>query len=383
MSQRRKLAVTLLLLATIAGPASVLADEDLPLPEGKLPASILTDFDVMRDGLSFGNNGHYTEPDGDCFGMSLLAIRLYVQRNEPWRKRERERAHTIVSRVQDPGADVRRAAAAAIVQYQTSKHGDDDRENKPYLALTKVGPHLVAALKRIEKTGVPEILSSEDHSTVLFGYRAGKILVYDPNFPGRTIEWPFDERKGLGAHPEAPDQDEEDDEDTLYTPRMRVSSTPVDRYLAWKDTDWAREGCDTLAKKCLDYFPTITASVSRVDGKKDRVVIQGTAKGGLTKSGDGEPAKKPEKIWVIVNGAALGSAVVKKGAYRIEVAASAFGTGERDLRVVATCENDEDGALAGFLETKVTLEPLAEPPAAPTEPKTPGFKGALDEADRR
>src|SRR5262249_28535501 len=64
-----------------------LAQEDpgLPLPRPRPssappPSVVTTDFDVNRDALAFGNPGDSASPEGNCLGMSLVAIDRFERR---------------------------------------------------------------------------------------------------------------------------------------------------------------------------------------------------------------------------------------------------------------------------------------------------------------
>lgn len=382
----RELAVLFLLFAIATSSFTVQAfadepDDGLPAPAPPrkklprvlptvLPPVIMTEFDPRRDGMPFGNDGDYTSPDGNCFGMSLLAVDAYLRRLEEGREGERRPAPTIVRSVDDTNLDLRKAAAAAVLQERTDAHEDDDRDN-PRVTQRKASEQIIAALKRIAKTGVPEIMgsyaaseaSSAGHAFVLFGYRNGKLQIYDPNFPGETIEWPFDEQKGLARHPRAAEDDE------LYGPKALVTSTPADRYLAHGDIGWVTSACSVLAAACTDHFPTITATVEPVKPGKNgaRVAIVGRISGGRVKTGDGTPVHRPRRIWVAVNGVRVAAGVLQPdGSFRLIVPSSVLTREVNDIRIVATTS---DGALAGFLEQKTG------PPPAPSE--TRGAAAAL------
>lgn len=43
-------------------------------PRRPLPRVIATELDPRRDGLPSGNDGDFASPDGNCWGMSLMAI---------------------------------------------------------------------------------------------------------------------------------------------------------------------------------------------------------------------------------------------------------------------------------------------------------------------
>ena len=116
-----------------------------------------------------------------------------------------------------------------------------------------------AALERIAKTSIPEIMTlnsaSDGHATVLYGYKDGKLQIYDPNFPGETVEWPFDPVKGLARHPKAKD------DPTFYGKLKLAGSTPFDQFQTGRDIAAIRSSCDALDKACVGRFETVTGKV--------------------------------------------------------------------------------------------------------------------------
>src|SRR5581483_1582778 len=141
-----------------------------------------------------------------CFGMSLIAIDNYLQRKNggPPAKQQPE-----VTQFAAEG-DLKAEEAAAVAENDALvKDG-----GAPSLVKPSNPKPILDALERMKKTGVPEPFFMDagqgrgefGHVAVLYGAKDGKLLFYDSEFPGETIEWPFDSKKGLGVHPKHDDK---------------------------------------------------------------------------------------------------------------------------------------------------------------------------------
>lgn len=312
---------------------------------------VVTGFDPKVDGLPFENLGDYASPDGNCWGMSMLAIDAFLRR----RAGEAPAPSGPIARAPQEGhAELQLTASFVQAHAEEVDERQKDREN-PRHGLRDPGP-LNEALARIARTGEPEVLAIADgssaHALVVHGYRGGALQLYDPNYPGETIAWPFDPRRGLGRHPKARD-------DSMYRDVNRVSSTPFRQFESSRDLAWIRAACAAGEGVCTGRFPTIAATTRR-DG--DRVVVEGTVEGGLGVNATGETTHRPRRVWVASDGRPVGGALVGRGGrFRVVLPAGAV-RDARSLRLIAATKG---GAFAGFRDV-------------PAPAETPGAAGTLE-----
>lgn len=325
---------------------------------------VRTQFDPRLDGMPFDNFGDYAAYDGICFGMSILAIDNYLRRMQARARGEPAPEPLPIARnVQDGNYEVQRLAALVHSIATVKDDGDNNRTER-----TGSGPldprPMRAALERIANTGQPEVLgiygkNGEDHAAVVFGWEDGHLLVYDPNFPGETIRWPWDPVRGFGRHPRL-------SEDRMYDLR-HYDSAPLSTFRTTRELAALRAACDQGLERCLGRLPQLQARVEGT-GEGPHVVV-GTATRGQLRSTDGR-TKPPRRVWVVVDGKPVaGGRINPDGSFRIKIPHSTRG---RRVQVVAATE---DGALAGLND--VDAEPVAPSPPARPRPRGRGFTDML------
>jgi hypothetical protein len=381
MRQAARVAVAAVLsLASSSLVNSSRADDGLPLPPKPSPAASAapTDvdigFDPRTDAPLFSNDGDYRlGPMSDCFGMSLVAIDNFKRRmaaTGPIPERQ--------SKVTDLAAqgDLHEEELAALVAEDANEtYAGPDGPKIPKDSLPTNPKAILAALARIQKTGVPETLMMtmgppgpySGHVTVLYGYKAGKLRIYDPNFPGETIEWPFDPKKGLGPHPKGQGPFK-----ATYGAVHAVTPVPIDRLKASGDIAAIRSAVYSSAASTKD-FATVTVKLAP-GANADDVVLSGTVSRGL-KMGAFGPSVPPSQVWFKINGELVANPVQlqKDGSYSVTLSRSSF-TETSDVSVVATTKPFRymtAGALAGFTEQKLDL------------PRSEGFVKKLEPGARR
>lgn len=350
------------LAVALAGGAVARADE-----AWSLPPALLTEFDPRRDGLPFANVGDMASPRGNCWGMSLLAIDNYLRRIE--RGREGERALPQGELTRSPSrADPTQQATAGLLQATAT---DLDFRGVPVeagrrLPLSDPTP-VLDALRRIGRTGVPEVLVMRGeqgaHAVVLYGYRDGAVRVHDPNFPGETIVWPFDPARGLGRHPKA-------DTSSFYAGLTHASTTPYEAHRTSDAMDRLREACAAQDAECTGRYASLRATIER------------TADGAVAVTGQVEAppggGSRPQRVWVAVNGQPIGSAEVSRfGTFRAVVPAEALAAdGDNLVRVLAETTTGGQPQFAGFADLQVAT-PAAQPLATSPRPRArPSLDGS-------
>jgi hypothetical protein len=367
MQAFQKIAAGSLLLLLLGAPASGQDGEGLPLPAATpksptaLPATVTTKFDPRIDGLPFVNLGDFASPEGNCIGMSLLAIDAFNRRQTAAAAGQPAPAAPPIAKTPTE-LDLPLEEASSAVQQAEETGGDDDlRVNKEQRLSNPAA--IRAALLRIAKTGEPEVMTlkggTDGHATVLYGYANGNLQIYDPNYPGETIQWPYDPVKGLGKHPKVKD-------DPFYAHLTGANSTPFAQFHTSAAIPALTAACDTLAKSCTARFPVVAAAVTpQANGKG--VVISGTVSHGPARTFEGERSPAPKYAWVSVNGNPIERVRLgKNGSYKVTAPAADFNQDQNDVRVVATTDQ---GLLAGYVESKV---------AKPAPPVSEGMVQALE-----
>lgn len=340
----------------------------------ELPPVLMTEFDPRRDGLPFANVGDLARPGGNCWGMSLLAIDNYLRRLD--RGREGERAPLSGPFTSQPHlADPTQQATAGLLQ-NTAVDLDGPRSDVPVeagrrLPLSDPAP-VLEALERIGRTGVPEVLvirgSEGAHAVVLYGYRDGAVRVYDPNFPGEAIAWPFDPATGLGRNPKA-------DQYSFYAGLTHASTTPYEAHRTTDAMDRLREACASQDATCTGRYPTISAHLER--SAAGDVVVAGQ----VAAPADG--GARPQRVWLAVNGQPIGSAEVSRfGTFSAVVPPGALvADGDNVVRVIGETTTAGWAQFAGFADlplptpTAETVLTSPRPRARPTRDSSPRPKG--------
>jgi hypothetical protein len=356
MLSRRVFATALVLGIATASLARAQDPDGLPPPAktsaAALPATIETGFDPAKDGAPFNNIGSYAS-QGDCVGMSLVAIDHF---------RRRKAGETMPA--QDPPDDSNTVKAALVgdpVEHEVAAIvqalGDHDDAVFDHAKTAKLSdPRLVRdALLRIENPGEPEVLGidgrgDDGHALVLFGFKDGKLQIYDPNYPGETVQWPFDPVKGLSKYPKAFGTDpKEADMRKFYSGMTRVTPVPFGQFKVSQEIAKIRDECSTQAKACTAKFPVVTAEVKpSADGQS--VTISGTVSRGEKKSEDG-PTTPPGIVLLRVNGQLQKTpTAIKNGRFSVTLPASALKSeGDNVVQVVASTR---EGGFAGYATTK-------------------------------
>lgn len=351
----RSLARAGVLVAALALCASP-AQAQPARPRGAGP-TIVTGFDAAVDGLPFMNNGDYLAPGGNCWGMSLLAIDNFLRRVAAGPEASTAEPAGPITRSVAEG-HLERQAAASLLQSNLNRRDYGTESENPRLSVADPAP-LRAALRRIARTGVPEVLVFDDrveaHSVVLHGYRDGALRLYDPNFPGEELRWPWSPARGFGPHPRA-------DEVPLYGRLTHHSVTPYSQFQATTDLARVREACARREPVCMDRFaPLSVRAVLAADAA--RVTVSGTVGEGLLFDDFGNVTAAPDAVWIVSDGAVVGSASLDADrSFEVTLPPGALRQGGA-LRVVALAR----GELAGFADAP--LEPSA------TSPRPPASRG--------
>lgn len=361
---KRLLALGAILSLALAGRTALAQDEGLPLPvvthssrarptapraSSNVPSTVTTGFDPRINGLPFGNPGDFAEPEGNCFGMSAVAVDNFLRR---------QAASTGSAPVATPIAegipDADAPKEVLVSTEQSAIEAKDDNERGPIHEVPLHDPSAIdAALDRIAKTGQPEVLTisgkEDGHATVLYGYENGKLQIYDPNYPGETVQWPFDPVKGFGPHPKGSD-------DSFYKTLKTAGSTPLSALTASKDLAELRASPSALASADATRYPKI--SVKATPAANGNVAVTGSVSRGPTRTDEGEPTTPASRVWVVVNGKPVTQAKVVRGSFKVTLPESALtdASGEpSDVRVVATSSMRDGRTLfAGYADT--TLE---------------------------
>ncbi|MBX3469811.1 MAG: hypothetical protein KF878_23295 [Planctomycetes bacterium] len=358
-----------LALLLVAGPSLAQARA-----QARGRPSFSTGFDPRADGIPFENRGGYTSPDGNCFGMSLLAIDNFLRR--------RAGAPRLPGRINQVPVDghVPEQATVSVLQSRAMERDYDQRASENPRHFPEDTAPMEAALDRIEQGGVPEVLVFEGqdgaHAVVVYGYRDGHLLVYDPNFPGEEIRWPYDRERGLGPHPKGA-------EDPFYADVQSLSSTPYRNFQTTDDLAWLRDACEREDAACVDHFPRIEA---RTEVKNGQVTLRGRLV--TPDGGEPEPGSRPKRVWVAVDGRPIGFFPVDaRGRFSGRLPAEAGRPGARVRLVAATNSDGFAGSVDLPPAVPVPLPPPRPPEAGPTAgrptstqaPRSRGLSGAMND----
>ncbi|MCO5167784.1 MAG: hypothetical protein M9894_15665 [Planctomycetes bacterium] len=308
-------------------------------------ADVVTGFDPALDGPRFPNTGDYASV-GNCWGMALLAIDNYLRR----RAGEAPSAGAVIA-FPEEGHLPDQAAASAV----NARATEDD------LARVWAGRRpaddpapILAALERIGRTGVPEVLAfwtpGGGHTVVVYGQRDGALLTYDPNFPGEAIAWPFDPARGLGRHPrEARDP-------AMYADVEAVRAIPFHEHGAVAALPEVRAACDAAAPVCMDRFAPVEVAVR--PGPGGLVEVTGRVGRGREVDDHGAPTSPPAYVWLAVDGQPVTSVNLDaQGRFRARLPRGTLAPGGH-VRVVAL---SDDGRLAGFADAHRPAATTREP----------------------
>ncbi|MBX3468503.1 MAG: hypothetical protein KF878_16645 [Planctomycetes bacterium] len=337
-------------------------------------APVRTEFDPRLDGMPFENMGDYASPEGNCFGMSLLAIDNYRRRLRARANGQPDPAPTPITTT--PHGNVEAQILASLVHAVATVQ--DDGENNPFQQAPPSNTGLMReALERMRRTGVPEVLGmyapdGSAHAVVVFGYEDGALLVYDPNYPGETIRWPWDPVRGFGPHPKRREGG------PLYGPLKQYDVGPIDALRTSRELEALRDACAQGLDRCLRRFHELQG---RLSGRPGARVITGRVGEGLRRHEDGSATQRPRRVWAVVDGVPVASGRVQRdGSFRITLPRTA--EGGRRVQLVAVTDK---GHLAGANDVDVPDPPAPTPPArpAPTASRTRGLAGAVDDARGR
>ena len=311
----------------------------LLLTPALLAQPVRTDFDVRLDGLPFDNMGDFASPEGNCLGMSLLAIDNYLARKE-------RRAAGIpdppplplARRTQDGPLQAQQVASLAQLE---AERRDDPAEN-PRRHPSQPA-QVRAALERIRATGIPEVMcifmsDGSGHATVLHGYDGSSLLIYDPNYPGELIRWPWSPSGGLGRHPKRGD-------DGLYSP-TRFSVTPFRQHPSSKQLAAVRASCAAGAKRCVGRWFQVESALEERGAQRE---VVGRVRPGTefdTYPGWRDRPLRARKAWVTAGErpVAVGE-IDSQGRFRVRLPA---GLAPGAPLQVVTVTGGSDPVLAGF-----------------------------------
>jgi hypothetical protein len=191
------------------------------VPRGSWDAlNVDTGFDPKKDAFPF-ENGDLAGVDlgriaditnaSWCLGMSLMATWYYDARGpstphlrEVLMKADHGRAEDLTGR----------EMAAFVQQDYDSAYAHHRRplDVQACIEGLRLGPlnTLFSGIHAMKVTHEPQMLgvvplTGDGHEVILTGYKNGKILAYDPNFPDRTVSWDFNLETGLGHFSEGDD----------------------------------------------------------------------------------------------------------------------------------------------------------------------------------
>jgi hypothetical protein len=306
------------------------ADEALP------PTSVQTvpPFDPTVDGLPFENSGDFESPDGNCFGMSLVAIHKFLARKA--HAHEAGHASAPAPRVKTEAGPVDQEELVSYLQQHTS-------QNPMHEAKLDDPKNILASLKRIAATGVPEIFTMTGpqggHANVIFGYEKGAVLLLDPNYPHKTLAWPFDFKTGFGKHPLSTSLGKGKD---FYAVLKTAGATPYTKFKATTEISVLSDP-DKLKKASIPRYPSTDVSVSA--SEKGPVVIQGTVTGGPKKDEDGNKALKPTRVWLTVDDQPVAHANVRPdGSFKLTLPKGVVTDKTSEVHVVVTIDAKDQNA---------------------------------------
>lgn len=228
--------------------------------------------------------------------------------------------------------------------------------------MRQVGREMLAHLERFKELLCLALWMKDGsgHEVVCYGYENGAFLLYDPNFPGQTIRWPFDPQTGFGRYGDGARVD-----GWYHT----IDKIAFNRVGAFHD--------DATFERLFDrpearYVSVQTTSV-RVSGNE--LVMEGTVSGGLPKKNQAEPPTTAQLH--VSDSKTLGvPAKIVNGRFRIVAPLAIFdalaGPSRRAWIEVYT----KSGLFAGLhwllVEGRAASTKAAEP-----APKTRGIAGAL------
>ena len=309
-----------------------------------VPGTVSTTFDPQQDGLSFVNNGDYGGPGGNCLGMSLIAI-------DNWQRRQ-SGTDTPAVPIENQEETVSLAQAeSTAIDYMGGR-----TDSLPAPTPVSDPSQINAALARMAQTGQPEVLtmqtSDEGHANVLYGYQNGNLELYDPNYPGQTVEWPFDPVTGLGQHPMATNPDGTTND--FYGNLVAAGSSPLSGFNASDDLSQIRAACANGDSLCTSRYPTVQANVS--SSEDGSLYVSGSVTGGPATTMDGSPSPRVTGAIVTVDGTNLGFVNTNPdGTFRLPVDPSVFSGGTHSLVVQGVAQDDQNNQFfAGFTTQSVS-----------------------------
>ena len=181
-----------------------------------------------------------------------------------------------------------------------------------------------------------------DHACVLYGYKDGKLQIYDPNYPGETVQWPWSPTTGFSAHPKA-----SGNATNFYDGIKFVGAAPVSKFKAEETLALVRLqaslGLDGSSKR----YPRIDATTT--DAGVGEVAVTGQISTDGIKDSNGDGVRMPESVSVAINGATAGSGKVRAdGSFSVLVSSFLLNAdGPNSVRVTAISDL---GTFAGSKE---------------------------------
>lgn len=342
------------------------AGKDTELP----PTTIRTGFDPKIDGLSFENSGDLENPDGNCFGMSLLAIQRFFDRRARGGAAEEPAEPRKVSTA---AADILQEELVSYLQQHTSQRAMHE-------AKLDDPSNILASLARIATTGDPEIFTMTGrqggHVAVIFGYVDGAVLLLDPNYPHRTIAWPFDYKRGFGAHPLSKSLGKGKD---FYAVLESAGAEPVARFRQVAKELALLSEPEALRKASIPRYPSVSVSVA---SSNEKIALEGTIEGGPRRDANGEKVKKPTRVWLTVDGRPAAHANVRPdGSYRLMLPGGVVSSSTREVRVIATIDETQPNNQNAMETYRMFAGYVDVDPARILAVRTAGLAGALSGHD--
>jgi len=296
-----------------------------------------TAFDPRLDGMPFENLGDYASPDGNCFGMSLLAVDNFLRRMKARAEgRPDPEPLPITVKAQDGHLDAQ--ILASLVQAVAGVKDDEDNSPVKSVRAADAAP-MREAIERMRRTGEPQLMgiyapSDSAHEIVLFGYEGGRLLIYDPNYPGETVRWPWDARRGFGPHPKRGDDAD------MYGGLKEYDVGPFGVFRTGRELQALRDACSQGLGRCVARFHALR-------GRLEGATVVGTVGAGMRRGEDGTRPQRVRRVHVVVDGKPVASGPIKAdGTFRISLPRAPRG-GRVEMVAVT-----EDGLLAGKNEVE-------------------------------
>ncbi len=334
---------TVLILAVAGlGATGVFAGDDdgLPLPgmgPGKAPATLVTEFDPMKDGLPYENAGSYRSP-GDCLAMTLFAALRFRDRMDRGGG-DKDLPQVLRKPGLPPPRELPLQAAASVAQMNLAAGWDEVEKAITRRSLwdAKTGQDLYDRMRETSQPQVVAVWNAEDtlgHAVLVYGYRDGQFLIYDPNKPGKTVTWKWDAR---GFAPPS-----------FFDGAATAAHVPAETTPFAEELAGLQRACGDAGVACIASFAPMSLAVKTVSGKR---VVEGYVR---TEKDEGRAIA----AMAVAGDRMIGLARVRpSGEFRLELEVPEGYTDPVRIVTVTT-----RGQLVGYRDISVRDEPTAPKP---------------------